>query len=198
MNAQIVRIPSGGGIAIEADLHLPHFPSGVVVFAPASPAARFDPRNRAIAAALATRDFATLLFDPQVSEEDAHDIGLVGRCVVDAIDWVRRHPGLAHLPAALLGDGTGAAAALVAAAERREAVHALISHDGRPELAGEALPKVEAPTLLVVGEADGPLVEMNRDAMRRMRAHVELEIAPEGAVAQIAADWCQRYLWSMA
>jgi pimeloyl-ACP methyl ester carboxylesterase len=194
MNAQVVRIPSAGDIAIEAVLHLPHLPSGVVVFAPAS----FERRNRAIACALARRDFATLVLDLQIGEEDAHDIGLVSRCVVDAIDWLRRHAGLEHMPAALFGDGAGAAAALVAAAERLELVHALISHDGRPELAGEALPRVEAPTLLVVGEADGPLVELNRDAMRRMRAHVELEIAPEGAVAQLALEWYQRYLWSMA
>lgn len=197
MNAQVVRIPSAG-VTLEAELHLPHLPSGVVVFAPASRAGRFDRRNRGIAAALAGRDFATLLLDLHIDEEDAHDIGLIGRCVVDGIDWVRRHASLEHMPAALFGDGTGAAAVLVAAAERLEVVHALISHDGRPELAGEALPRVEAPTLLVVGEADGPLVEMNRDAMRRMRAHVELEIAPEGAVAELAAEWCQRYLWSMA
>jgi len=178
---------------MDAELHIPHLPSGVVVFAP-----RPDGRNRAIASALACRDFATLLLDLQIDDHDTHDIGLVGRCVVDAVDWVRHQASLVHMPAALFGHGTGAAAALVAAAERREVVHALISHDGRPELAGEALPRVEAPTLLVIGEADGPLVELNRDAMRRMRAHVELEIAPEGALAELAAEWCQRYLWSMA
>ena len=202
MNGQVVHIPSAGGIAVEADLHLPHMPSGVVIFAPGIGSSRFERGNRAIAAALGERDFATLLLDLQIAEEDAHDIGLIGRRVVDAIDWVRGHRALEHMPAALFGSGTGAAAALVAAAERLETVHAVLSHDGRPDLAGEALPRVEAPTLLVVGAAEGPLVEMNRDAMRRMRAHVELEIDAEAKVAahvsNLAAGWCQRYLWSMA
>lgn len=198
MNEQVVHIPSAGGIAIEADLHLPHLPSGVVIFAHAAGSSRFERRSRAIAAALGERDFATLLLDLAIAEEDAHDIGLVGRRVVDAIDWARGHRALEHMPGALYGCGTGAAAALVAAAERLEMVHAVLCHDGRPDLAGEALPRVEAPTLLVVGAAEGPLVEMNRDAMRRMRAHVELEIAPESVVAELVAGWCQRYLWSMA
>ena len=198
MNGQVVRIPSAGGIAIEAELQLPHLPSGVVIFAHGIGSSRFERRNRAIAAALGERDFATLLLDLEIPEEDTHDIGLIGRRVVDAIDWVRGHSALEHMPAALYGSGTGAAAALVAAAERLEIVHAVLSHDGRPDLAGEALPRVEAPTLLVVGAAEGPVVEMNRDAMRRMRAHVELEIAPEAVVAELAAGWCQRYLWSMA
>jgi len=169
-------------------LRLPDRPSGVVVMAGAS---------AGVAEALAELDFATLAVDVQVEEEDAHDIGLLGRRVLDAIDWARRQPALEQMPVALIGRGVSAAAALVAAAERLEIVHAVISHDGRPELAGEALPRVEAPTLLIV-EAGEALAELNREAMRRMRAHVELEVADPGGVARLAAEWCQRYLWSLA
>ncbi|HUQ73930.1 MAG TPA: dienelactone hydrolase family protein, partial [Burkholderiales bacterium] len=143
-------------------------------------------------------DFATVVLDLETAEEDAYDIGLLGRRVVDAIDWVRKQAELKHLPVALFGAGTGAAAALVAAAERREVTHAVISHGGRPDLAGEALPHVEAPTLLIVAAQDDPVMEMNHEAMRRMRAHVEIEIAADAEVAELAAGWCQRYLWSMA
>jgi putative phosphoribosyl transferase len=189
MNAQVARIPSAGGVALEAQLHLPRRPGGVVVLAAG---------DGAIAVALAQFDFATLVLDPQVADEDADDIGLFGRHVLEAIDWARRQPTLEQMPTALFGAGSAAAAALVAAAERREIVHAVISHDGRPDLAGEALERVEAPTLLIVNGAEEPLVGMNRDAMHRMRAHVELEMAAAGRVAQLTAEWCQRYLWSMA
>ena len=96
------------------------------------------------------------------------------------------------------GDPTAKDAALIAAAERPEIVHAVISHDGRPELAGGALERVEAPTLLIVDPAEQRLLELNRDAMHRMRAHVELEMAASPRVPALAAEWCQRYLWSMA
>lgn len=169
-------------------LRLPDRPSGVVVLADAA---------AGIAEALGELEFATLRVDLHVEEEDAHDIGLLGRRVVDAIDWARKQPALAQMPIALVGCGIGAAAVLVAAAERLEVVHAVISHDGRPEMAGEALPRVEAPTLLIVDTGEA-LAELNREAMRRMQAHVELEVAPAEHVARLAAEWCQRYLWSMA
>jgi dienelactone hydrolase len=171
------------------ELRLPRHPAGLVVLAPG---------ERAVTRRLGELDFATLLVDLQVADEDAHDIGLLARRVLDALDWARRQPPLGDMPVALFGSGTGAAAALVAAAERPELVHAVLSHDGRPELAGEALPRVEAPTLLIVDAGEASLVERNRDAMHRMRAHVELEIAAAGALAGLAAEWCQRYLWSMA
>lgn len=167
---------------------VPRHPGGVVILADPAPG---------VAHALAELDFATVAVDLHVEEEDAHDIGLLGRRVLDTIDWTRRQPALEHLPAALVGRGMGAAAALVAAAERLEVVHAVISHDGRPDLAGEALERVEAPTLLIV-DAGEALLEMNRHAMQRMRAHVELETASVAEVAALAAEWCQRYLWSMA
>jgi dienelactone hydrolase len=169
-------------------LHLPDRPSAIVVMADAA---------SGIAAVLAKLEFATLAADLGVEEDDAHDIGLLGRRVLDAIDWARRQPALEQMPVALVGCGIGAAAVLVAAAARLEVVHAVMSHDGRPELAGEALPRVEAPTLLIVDAGDA-LAELNREAMRRMRAHVELEVASAAQVPALAAEWCQRYLWSMA
>ena len=176
-------------MAPQPDLHLPHHPAGLVVLAGASPA---------VAAALHELDFATLLLDLQADEEDAHDIGLLARRVLDAVDWARRKPSLGEMPVAIFGAATGAAAVLVAAAERLEVVHAVISHDGRPDLAGVALERVEAPTLLIVDSAHASLLDMNRDAMHRMRAHVELEMAASARVASLSAEWCQRYLWSMA
>jgi putative phosphoribosyl transferase len=172
-----------------AGLNVPAHPSGMVVISPAS---------RAVAEALGAFDFATLLLDLQVDEEDAHDIGLLARRVLDAIDWARRQPRLEQMPVALFGGAMAAPAALVAAAERLEVVHALISHDGRPDLAGAALERVEAPTLLIVDAAQHALVDMNRHAMHRMRSHAELELATPADVPGLTAEWCQRYLWSMA
>jgi putative phosphoribosyl transferase len=118
---------------------------------------------------------------------------------------MRTRPDLRDLPVALFGASTGAAAALIAAAARPDAVRAVISRGGRPDLADRALPNVQAPTLLIVGGHDEPVIEMNRDAMRRMRAPVELEIIPgathlfeeRGALEQVtrlAIDWCNRHL----
>lgn len=173
----------------QVNAHVPPRPSGLVVLAPAS---------RAIAAALGEIDFATVLVDLDVDEQDAHDIGLLARRVLDVVDRARRGPLLEQMPVALFGAGNGAAAVLVAAAERPEVVHAVITHDGRPELAGGALERVEAPTRLIVDPGEPALVELNRDAVRRMRAHVELEMAAAGRVAELTVEWCQRYLWSMA
>lgn len=130
---------------------------------------------------------------------------MLGRRVVGATDWVQARPDLHHLPVAFFGASTGAAAALMAAAARPEIARAVISRGGRPDLADEALPNVQAPTLLIVGGDDEPVIEMNRKAMHRMRAPVELEIVPgathlfeeRGAleqVARLAADWCRRHL----
>ena len=173
----------------QMNAHVPPRPSGLVVLAPGS---------RAIAAALAEIEFATALVDLEVDEQDAHDIGLLARRVLDVLDRARREALLDQMPVALFGAGTGAAAVLVAAAERLEVVHAVISHDGRPELAGGALERVEAPTRLIVDPAEPWLVDLNRDAMHRMRAHVELEMAAAPRVAELTVEWCQRYLWSMA
>jgi dienelactone hydrolase len=158
--------------------------------------------------------YATLLLDLLTREEEAideqtreyrFDIDRLAHRVVAAIDWAASHPQTARLPVACFGASTGAAAALIAAAERPQAVGAVISRGGRPDLAGDALPHVQAPTLLIVGGADAPVIDLNRAAMRRMRGHVELEIVPGAthlfeepgaleAVSQLALLWCSRHL----
>ncbi len=169
-----------------------------------------------MASDLEAAGFGTLLLDLLTSDEDAidqrtreyrFDIPLLGRRVIGAIEWVEARPDLHHLGVALFGASTGAAAALIAAADRPRTVRAVVSRGGRPDLADDALPLVQAVTLLIVGGRDEPVIEMNRDAMLRMRAPVELEIVAgathlfeePGAleqVSQLAARWCGKHLRS--
>jgi pimeloyl-ACP methyl ester carboxylesterase len=166
-----------------------------------------------VAGALESAGFGTLLLDLLTPEESVDertreyrfDIDMLGQRVVGAIDWIRTRADDRDLPVALFGASTGAAAALIAAAERPEAVRAVISRGGRPDLADKALPNVQAPTLLIVGGHDEPVIEMNKEAMRQMRAPVQLEIVPGAThlfeergtleqVIRLAADWCRRHL----
>jgi dienelactone hydrolase len=185
-----------------------------VVFAHGSGSSRFSKRNRMVAQALEDGGFATLLLDLLTREEEAidlrtreyrFDIDRLAHRVVAAIDWAAGETDTSDLPIACFGASTGAAAALMAAAERPNAVRAVISRGGRPDLAGDALPHVLAPTLLIVGGADDVVIELNRQAMRRMRARVSLEIVPgathlfeeAGAleeVSRLAVAWCRRHL----
>lgn len=210
---EAVRIPIGD-VTIDADLQVPERASGLVIFAHGSGSSRFSRRNRAVAGQLENAGFGTLLLDLLTAVEESvdertreyrFDIDLLGERVVGAIDWARTRRDAQRLPVALFGASTGAAAALIAAAARPEAVRAVVSRGGRPDLAGRALPNVQAPTLLIVGGHDEPVIEMNRDAMRRMRAPVELEIVhgathlfeERGALEQVtrlAIGWCRRHL----
>jgi pimeloyl-ACP methyl ester carboxylesterase len=133
------------------------------------------------------------------------DIPRLGHRVVAALDWAAGEAAISALPVACFGASTGAAAALIAAAERPAQVRAVISRGGRPDLAGDALPLVEAPTLLIVGGDDAPVIEMNRTAMGRMHAPVQLEIVPGAThlfeepdalerVAEMAMLWCRAHL----
>ena len=203
-----------GLVTLEGDLRVSDGATGLVVFAHGSGSSRFSRRNRAVAGALEDNGFATLLLDLLTGREEAvdertreyrFDIDLLGRRVVGAADWVQARPDLHHLPMAFFGASTGAAAALIAAAARPRIARAVISRGGRPDLAGEALPEVEAPTLLIVGGRDEPVIELNREAIARMRAPVELVIIPgathlfeePGAldeVARLATGWCHRHL----
>jgi pimeloyl-ACP methyl ester carboxylesterase len=203
-----------GRVLIGGDLTVPLKAAGLVVFAHGSGSSRFSRRNRSVAQVLQGGRFATLLLDLLTREEEAideqtreyrFDVNRLGHRVVNAIDWVASHPQVARLPVGCFGASTGAAAALIAAAERPDAVRAVISRGGRPDLAGYALPKVQAPTLLIVGGDDEPVIELNRAAMRRMRAPVQLEIVPgathlfeePGAlelVSRLALTWCTKHL----
>jgi dienelactone hydrolase len=203
-----------GRVLIDGDLTIPRRTAGLVVFAHGSRRSRFSRRHQSVAQVLQRGGYATLLLDLLTREEDAvdeqtreyrFDVDRLGQRVVAAIDWAASHPETARLALACFGASTGAAAALIAAAGRPEVVRAVISRGGRPDLAGYALPKVQAPTLLIVGGADGPVIELNRAAMRRMRAPVQLEIVPRAThlfeepgalelVSQLALSWCTEYL----
>jgi len=208
-----LRLPVSDGW-LHADMVLPVDARGLVVFAHGSGSSRHSPRNRYVARTLEERGMATLLADLLTEDEEIvdrqlghlrFDIARLGRRTVAILDWLDRQEELAHLPIGLFGASTGAAAALVAAAERPEIVSAVVSRGGRPDLAGPALARVVAPTLLLVGSLDEPVIEMNRDAQRAMTAVAQLEIVPgashlfeePGTLEQVAAragDWFARYL----
>jgi dienelactone hydrolase len=203
-----------GGTFIEGDLVVPQRAAGLVVFAHGSGSSRFSVRNRMVAEALQRGGYATLLLDLLTRSEETvdlrtgefrFDIDRLGHRVTAALDWAAGEPHLSGLPIVCFGASTGAAAALVAAAERSDRVTAVISRGGRPDLAGDALPQVQAPTLLIVGGDDEQVIELNRAAMARMRAPVRLEIVPgathlfeePGAlerVAELARAWFARHL----
>jgi putative phosphoribosyl transferase len=201
-------------ILVEGDLIVPQGAAGLVLFAHGSGSSRFSRRNRAVADALVDAGFATLLLDLLTRKEEAidqhtgqfrFDIDRLAERVIAAIDWAGDQPTLAALPIACFGASTGAAAALIAAAARPTRVRAVISRGGRPDLAGDALARVEAPTLLIVGGHDEPVIELNEEARRRLRVRAQTTIVPgathlfeePGAlakVARLAIEWCQLYL----
>jgi putative phosphoribosyl transferase len=185
-----------------------------VVFAHGSGSSRHSPRNRMVATRLNEAGFGTLLIDLLTGEEEAvdvrtahlrFDIGLLSDRLLAAGDAVTAEAGTRDLPLGYFGASTGAAAALVAAAERPEPVRAIVSRGGRPDLAADALPRVQAPTLLIIGSLDEAVIEMNRRAAGSMRCERELSIVPgathlfeeRGAleeVARRAVDWFTRHL----
>jgi putative phosphoribosyl transferase len=213
VTTEAVRIDLGP-VAVDGDLHVPERAAGLVVFAHGSGSSRFSRRNRAVANVIEHAGFGTLLLDLLTRDEEAEDehtaehrfdIPLLSRRVIGVADWAQARPDLRQLPIGFFGASTGAAAALMAAAARPAITRAVISRGGRPDLAAEALPNVQAPTLLIIGGDDKPVIEMNREAMQRMSAPVELKIIPgathlfeePGAleqVAKLASDWCRRYL----
>src|SRR5262249_8496631 len=165
-----VRIPTGG-VTLEGNLGLPATARGVVLFAHGSGSGRHSPRNRFVAERLRAAGLGTLLIDLLTEDEEriddvtAHlrfDIGFLAARLVGAIDWLQRDPQTARLPVGLFGASTGGGAALVAAAKRPERVGAVVSRGGRPDLAGEFLALVRAPTLLIVGGHDDVVITLNR------------------------------------
>ncbi len=167
----------GGILAVPTDA------CGLVIFAHGSGSSRFSPRNTFVAETLQSRGFATLLFDLLTEREamnrrNVFDIPLLGSRVAEAVSWATSHPDTAQLPIGLFGASTGAAAALVAAAEQPAEVKAVVSRGGRPDLAGQALFRVKAPTLLIVGGHDYEVIELNREAKAMMRCDNRLAIVP--------------------
>jgi pimeloyl-ACP methyl ester carboxylesterase len=204
-----VRLPTASGGAIEGDLVVPHGARAVVVFAHGSGSSRHSSRNKQVAEALRRAGFGTLLFDLLTAEEERvdeytrqyrFDIPRLASRLVDVTDHLRADPETAELGIGYFGASTGAAAALVAAAERPSAVGAIVSRGGRPDLAGDALPRVKAPTLLLVGELDREVIALNRQAIALMRAPTELVIVPgathlfeEPGALDVVADHAARH-----
>jgi pimeloyl-ACP methyl ester carboxylesterase len=202
------------GAALEGTLTLPHQAAGIVVFAHGSGSSRLSPRNQYVSGFLNEGGLGTLLFDLLTAEEHEvdeltrelrFDIELLSRRLVAAVDWLAGRAETRDLPVGLFGASTGAAAALVAAAERPDEVAAVVSRGGRPDLAIPVLARVRAPTLLIVGGLDGPVIGMNREAGARLRAEHRIEIVPGAThlfeepgkleeVARLARDWFQRHL----
>jgi len=212
---QNVQIPTGGAV-LEGELKIPRGASGLALFAHGSGSSRHSPRNQFVASVIREAGIGTLLFDLLTLEEESvdrttghlrFDIRLLANRLIDATRWVQKEKfetngyiGASNLRVGYFGSSTGAAAALVAAAELGSAVGAVVSRGGRPDLAGATLPRVKAPTLLIVGGADGPVIDLNQEAFGRLQCEKEIEIIPgathlfeePGAleqVAQLAAKW---------
>ncbi|HSA54270.1 MAG TPA: dienelactone hydrolase family protein [Gemmatimonadaceae bacterium] len=208
-----VEIPVDGH-HLRGNLGMPETPRGLVVFAHGSGSGRHSPRNRAVAADLWSGQLGTLLLDlltpaearmDERSAEYRFDIGLLAGRLGAAIEWAASVPLTASLPIGAFGASTGAAAALVAAARHPALVRAVVSRGGRPDLAREALPHVQAPTLLIVGGLDQVVLDLNREAMERMRCDRHLEVIPGAShlfpepgalerVAALAREWFAHHL----
>jgi putative phosphoribosyl transferase len=203
-----VQIRAGQAI-LPGNLHLPKGAGALVLFAHGSGSSRHSPRNQFVARTLNDAGLATLLFDLLTQEEEAIDvqtrelrfnIHFLAERLVHATRWAKQQPQTRDLRIGYFGSSTGGAAALVAAVDVPQDAGAVVSRGGRPDLAGEALPAVQAPTLLIVGGDDDIVIELNEQARDRMRCEVKLEIIPgathlfeeSGAlekVAQLASDW---------
>jgi len=198
-----------GRVVLSGNLHIPEGATALVLFAHGSGSSRHSPRNQFVARTLNDAGLATLLFDLLTPEEEATDLNtrehrfnirLLAERLVDATNWAKQQEQTRDLRIGYFGSSTGGGAALVAAAEVPKDVGAVVSRGGRPDLADEALPKVQAPTLLIVGGNDDVVIELNEQARDRMHCEVKLEIVPgathlfeePGAlekVAKLASDW---------
>ena len=208
-----VQIPSGS-VLLHGDLQIPPGSQGVVLFAHGSGSSRLSPRNRFVADVFNRSHLGTLLFDLLTREEEAvdvytrhlrFDIDMLARRLTDAAKWIFDQEETREMRVGLFGASTGAAAALMAAAELGSRISAVVSRGGRPDLAGGTLPEVTAPTLLIVGGLDDVVIELNEKAFRQLRCEREMKIIPGAthlfeepgkleAVADIAAEWFRRYL----
>lgn len=210
-----VRSSTKGGsgeTVLEGTLSVPFDSHGIVVFAHGSGSSRLSPRNKSVANSLNEAHQATLLFDLlSAAEEEAEkqtrhlrfDIGLLSARLLEVLAWTNKATG--GLDLGIFGASTGAAAALVAAAREPELVKAVVSRGGRADLAGDLLPRVKAPTLFVVGALDDPIIDINQEAARQMRAPARVELVPEAGhlfeepgaleqVARMASNWFGHFL----
>lgn len=201
-------------IYLEGNLEIPQGARGIVLFAHGSGSSRLSPRNKYVASVLNKAGLATLLFDLLTREEEIIDIQtaefrfnieLLARRLVGATDWVVKNPTTKNLRIGYFGASTGAAAALIADTLRPNVVYAIVSRGGRPDLAAQVLSKVKAPTLLIVGGYDEPVIRLNEEALEQISAAKELAIVPGAThlfeepgmleeVARLAKDWFLRHL----
>ena len=212
---QFVEIRAGG-VTLQGSLTIPERAPGIVVFVHGSGSSRLSPRNQYVAEVLQSAGLGTLLFDlltreeeqiDNISRELRFDIDMLARRTIAAADWLGQEPSSDGYPLGFFGASTGAAAGLIAAAERPEITKAVVSRGGRPDLARQALPAVRAPTLLIVGGLDEPVIDLNQQALAMMNPGVpkQLVIVPGAThlfeepgtlekVAQLARDWFVQYL----
>jgi putative phosphoribosyl transferase len=208
-----VKIPINE-VIVEGNLTIPHNARGVVLFAHGSGSSRFSPRNQYVAKKFIEARIGTLLFDLLTSEEEADDmltaeyrfnITLLAERLIGATEWCKKDPRTRQLSFAYFGASTGSAAALIGAAKLPNDISAVVSRGGRPDLAYEYLPKVKAPTLLLVGGLDTEVIELNKQAMAQMSAEKKLVIIPGAThlfeepgkleeVAKFSTDWFVKYL----
>jgi dienelactone hydrolase len=202
------------GVTLPGHLAMPPQAQGIVVFAHGSGSSRFSPRNRFVAEQLNEAGLATLLFDLLTADENAvdqrtrelrFDIPLLAERLTSAVDWLTHYHPTEELDFGLCGASTGAAAALITASQRPGLIKAVVCRGGRPDLAADALRQVQAPTLLIVGSEDAPVIEMNRQAAASMRCEQAMEIVPGAThlfeepgkldeVARLATAWFEEHL----
>ncbi|MFO7963124.1 MAG: alpha/beta hydrolase [Desulfobacterales bacterium] len=210
---RVVRIPAESQ-HLEGNLSIPKGAKGIVVFAHGSGSSRHSPRNQSVAIELQNGGLATLLMDLLTEKEEAEDmrtgwfrfnIDLLAQRVVEAVDWILEREDTRLFNIGAFGSSTGAAAALMAAGKRPEKIQAVVSRGGRPDLAGEVLPMIASPTLLIVGEKDESVIRMNEEAAARMKTETKIEIIPDAThlfpepgalekVSQLARQWFERFL----
>jgi pimeloyl-ACP methyl ester carboxylesterase len=217
LSSKDVTIPASG-VSLDGMLRVPAAARGLVVFAHGSGSSRFSSRNQFVAGVLNAAGMATLLFDlltaaesriDERTREFRFDIELLARRLTASLDWIAQQRGIAELPAGLFGASTGAAGALIAAAERPARVAAVVSRGGRPDLAERVLSRVRAPTLLIVGSLDDVVIDMNRAAAAQLTCVCRVEIVAGAThlfeepgkldeVAALARDWFARHFAAVA
>ena len=205
---------NAGGHSLEGDLQIPEGATGIVLFVHGSGSSRHSPRNRLVAKVLQEGGIATLLIDLLTTEEERQDaltgelrfdIDFLAGRVLEMTDWLLKQPATKGLKIGYFGASTGAAAALVAASAKPVLIQAVVSRGGRPDLAKPILPKVQAATLLIVGGADYPVIEMNREAYEALLCEKKMVIVPQAThlfeepgtleeVARLARDWFRNHL----
>jgi dienelactone hydrolase len=208
-----VRIPCDSAL-LDGELIIPPSAKGIVLFAHGSGSSRHSPRNKFVANVIRKSNLGTLLFDLLTAEEEAidvrtrqmrFDISMLARRLAAAALWLENVEETANLKIGFFGSSTGGGAALVAAAQLGEKIGAVVSRGGRPDLAGEALAKVKSPVLLIVGGLDEVVIELNEQALSRLRCEKELKIVPGAThlfeepgkletVADLAAEWFANHL----